>query len=175
MLDLKNFILHTRFRITRSILGSLGPTVVRIGWNQVIKGPCDPPELEALLYISEHTTLPVPRVRHTYNGPGGIYVKMDYIRDADLETLWIEGRLSPGEKESIVDDMAIILTQLRALHPPKDGIVASVQGGPFLDYRIGSQLVGPFESHSSFHSFLRGGAPLENTATIFGEKSRILP
>ncbi|KMU81530.1 hypothetical protein CISG_09092 [Coccidioides immitis RMSCC 3703] len=166
--DLKTIILHTRFRIARSIFGSLGPTVVKVGRKHVIKGPCQLPELEALLYISEHTTIPVPRVRCTYNGPGGIYIMMDHIQGTDLETLWLRG-LKPKEKETIINDIAAILTQLRTLHPPKEGVVASAQGGAILDYRIGSQLVGPFQSHSSFHSFLRGGVPLETTAKVFGE------
>ncbi|KAG5292652.1 hypothetical protein I7I48_04805 [Histoplasma ohiense] len=166
--DLKSIILHTRFRISRSIFGSLGPTVVKVRRKHVIKGPCQLPELEALLYISEHTTIPVPRVRCSYNGPGGIYIMMDHIQGTDLETLWMRG-LKPKEKETILNDIATILTQLRTLHPPKEGVVASAQGGAILDYCIGSQLVGPFQSHSSFHSFLRGGVPLENTAQVFGE------
>ncbi|PGH00060.1 hypothetical protein AJ79_08331 [Helicocarpus griseus UAMH5409] len=136
-LDLKTAVLHTRFRIARSVLDrSLGPTLVRVGWNHVIKGPCHPPELEALLYVTEHTTIPVPRVRYTYNGPGGIYISMDYIKGTNLETLWMLGLLKPGEQNAIVNDMAAILSQLRALRPPKEGIVASTQGGPILDYRI---------------------------------------
>ncbi|EDN09621.1 predicted protein [Histoplasma mississippiense (nom. inval.)] len=93
---------------------------------------------------------------------------MDHNQGTDLETLWMRG-LKPKEKETILNDIATILTQLRTLHPHKEGVVASAQGGAILDYRIGSQLVGPFQSHSSFHSFLRGGVPLENTAQIFGE------
>ncbi|EGC47350.1 conserved hypothetical protein [Histoplasma capsulatum var. duboisii H88] len=172
-LDLKAAVLHTRYRIARSIFGSLGPTIVRVGWDCVIKGPCDPPELEALLYIAEHTTIPVPRVRCTYNGPGGIYIMMDYIKGTNLETLWMLGLLKPEEQDAIVDDMAVILTQLRALHPPKEGVVASAEGGAILDYRIGSHLVGPFQSHANFHSFLRGSVPLENTAKVFGEEVAI--
>ncbi|OJD10260.1 hypothetical protein ACJ73_09862 [Blastomyces percursus] len=77
---------------------------------------------------------------------------MDHIQGTDLETLWMRG-LKPKEKETILNDIATILTQLRTLHPPKEGVVASAQGGAILDYRIGSRLVGPFQSHSSFHSF----------------------
>lgn len=94
---------------------------------------------------------------------------MEYIQGTDLEALWMRNRLKP-EKEAIVNEMAAILTQLRALRPPKEGVVASAHGGAVLDYRIGSQLVGPFGSHSSFHSFLRGGVSPENTAKIFGEE-----
>ncbi|EER41973.1 conserved hypothetical protein [Histoplasma capsulatum H143] len=93
---------------------------------------------------------------------------MDHIQGTDLETLWMRG-LKPGEKETILNDIAAILTQLRTLHPPKEGVVAAAQGGAILDYRISSQLVGPFQSHSSFHSFLQGSVPLENTAKVFGE------
>ncbi|KAI1954026.1 hypothetical protein LOZ57_000370 [Ophidiomyces ophidiicola] len=148
----------------------MGPTVVRVSWKRVIKGPCEPAELEALLYVSEHTTIPVPRVRCTYNRPEGIYILMDHIQGTDLQTLWMRGLVKPKEKEAIINDIAAILIQLRSLHPPKEGIVASAQGGPILDYRIGSHPVGPFESHLSFHSFLRGGVTLENTARIFGDE-----
>lgn len=169
-LDLKAAVLHTRFRIARSVLGSLGPTLVRIGWNSVIKGPCDSPELEALLYVAEHTTIPVPRVRYTYDGPNGIYIVMDYIKGTNLETLWMLNRLNPEEQDTIVNDMAAILNQLRALHTPNQEIISSAQGGPILDYRIGSHPVGPFQSHASFHTFLRGGVSLEDTAKIFGKE-----
>ncbi|KAK2784205.1 hypothetical protein FQN51_004185 [Onygenales sp. PD_10] len=166
---LKTIILHARFKIAQSIFGSLGSTVVKVSRKYVIKGPCKLPELEALLYISEHTTIPVPRVRYTYNGPGGIYIMMDYIQGTDLETLWMRD-LKPKEKEIIINDITAILTQLRTLRPFKEGVVASANGGAVLDYRIGSQLVGPFQSHSTFHSFLRGGVPLETTTKVFGEE-----
>lgn len=98
---------------------------------------------------------------------------MDYIKGTNLETLWMLGLLKPEEQDAIVNDMAVILTQLRALRPPKEGVVASAQGGAILDYRIGSHLVGPFQSHANFHSFLRGGVPLETTAKVFGEEVAI--
>ncbi|ODH26951.1 hypothetical protein ACO22_04349 [Paracoccidioides brasiliensis] len=145
--DSETIVLDIQFRI-RSILGSIGPTLVKVGRSHVIKGPCDPPELEALLYVAEHNTIPVPRVRRT---------------------LWMLGLLKPEEQDAIVNDMAAILTQLRAFHPPKEGVVASAQGRAILDYRIGSHLVGPLQSHASFHPFLRVGVPLGNTAMNFGD------
>lgn len=169
-LDLKSAVLHTRFRIVQSILGSLGSILVRVGWNRVIKGSCDPSELEALLYIAEHITIPVPRVRCTYDGSGGIYIVMNYIKGTNLETLWMLGLLKLEDQDVIVDDMAAILIELRALHTPNEETIASAQGGVILDYRIGSSLVGPFQSHVSFHSFLRDGVSLENTARIFGKE-----
>lgn len=126
--------------------------------------------LEALLYIAQHTTIPVPRVRCIYNGPGGIYIMMDYIEGTDLERLWMLGSLTPEEKETIFNYMIAILDQLRALPPPKDGVVASAQGGPIIDYRIDCHPVGSFESHSDFHLFLRGGIALEKTARIVGNE-----
>ncbi|EEH50681.2 uncharacterized protein PADG_06760 [Paracoccidioides brasiliensis Pb18] len=98
-----------------------------------------------------------------------IYIMMDYIKGTNAGTLWMLGLLKPEEQDAIVNDMAAILTQLRAFHPPKEGVVASAQGRAILDYRIGSHLVGPLQSHASFHPFLRVGVPLGNTAMNFGD------
>ncbi|EQL30900.1 hypothetical protein BDFG_06662 [Blastomyces dermatitidis ATCC 26199] len=135
--DLKSIILYTLFRISRSTFGSLGPSVVKVGQKYVIKGLCNLPEIEALCYISGHTTIPVPQIHYTYNGPGGIYIIMECIPGTNLQTLWMRGRLEPKEKENIVNDMVAILTQLRTLTPPKEGVVTSAQGGAILDYWIG--------------------------------------
>ena len=152
-LDLKTTILHTQFRMARSIVGSLGPTIVRVGWNCVIKGLRDPPESEALHYIAEHTTIPVARVRCTYDGPGGIYIVMDYIKGANLESLWMRGLLKPEVQDAVVHDMADILTQLWALHPPKEGLVASLKAELFLIIASAVPALGHSSCMSAFIRF----------------------
>ncbi|KGQ01265.1 hypothetical protein PAAG_12036 [Paracoccidioides lutzii Pb01] len=120
-----------------------------VGRSHVIKGPSSSSSSIHLQWIS-------------------IYM-MDYMKGTNVDALWMLGLLKPEEQDAIVNDMAAILTQLREFHSPKDAVVASAQGRAILDYRIGSHLVGPFQSHASFHPFLRVGVQLENTAMNFGE------
>ncbi|KGY14617.1 hypothetical protein PABG_12487 [Paracoccidioides brasiliensis Pb03] len=93
---------------------------------------------------------------------------MDNIQGTDPETLWMRGP-KPRENETVINDIAAILTQLRTLHPLK-GVVASAQGAAILEYRMESQPVCPFQSHTSFHSFLWGGVPLETSTRVLGEE-----
>lgn len=63
--------LPARLRLGRAYFKSLAPNVVQVSAHRIIKGPCYPCELEALLYVRKHTTIPVPRVYRTYPASKG--------------------------------------------------------------------------------------------------------
>lgn len=95
---------------------------------------------------------------------------MDYIQGTNLEILRMLNQLKPMEKDAIVNNIMTTLTQLRSLHSSKEGVVTYTQDGAILDYHIDSHLVGSFESHVSFHSFLRDDISIENTVKMLGEE-----
>ena len=164
-----HILLAMRLWIGRRFFGTLGSIVVRISRGRVIKGPCDPTELEALQYVAEHTTIPIPKVFRTYHDHGRLYIEMEYIPGVDLQAAWLGGLLSQQQKKDIVKMLASYVEQLRSLKPPQDGVVGSACLNECLDYRVGPLPFGPFKDHAAFHSFLRRNIPLETCTEVFGE------
>ncbi|CAK7214512.1 hypothetical protein SCUCBS95973_002172 [Sporothrix curviconia] len=127
------------------------PNVVQVSAHRIIKGPCYPCELEALLYVRKHTTIPVPRVYRTYAASEGrVYIEMELAEGASLAELWRKtGLLTDDDKASIMADLHDAVVQLRSLPPPPAG---STQQG-LSDGRIGPETFGPFASHDEFHTY----------------------
>lgn len=73
------FPLRLRLWLGKLLFRELGPCTVRVSWHRVIKGPCNPPEVEAMQYIASHTTIPVPKVFAVHNNNGVIYIEMANI------------------------------------------------------------------------------------------------
>ncbi|CAK7207578.1 hypothetical protein SEUCBS139899_010388 [Sporothrix eucalyptigena] len=165
--------LSARIRLGRAYFQGLTPNVVRVSAHRIIKGPCYPCELEALHYVREHTTIPVPRVHRTYSTSNGrIYIEMEFVEGVSLAELWLTaGALADDAKTSIMTDLHDTVAQLRRLAPPtQQDIVASASTSEGVsDGRIGPGPVGPFASHNAFHAFLRGGIPLEATQQTYGD------
>lgn len=166
-----SLLLHIRTSIAKNLFGSLGPSVVRVGRHGVFKGPCQPAELEALRFVAQATSISVPKVRRTYIYHGKLFVELEYIKGVDLESAWTKNMLFVDQKKAIVDELAGFVRQLRALEPPREGIVASAESNSCLDYRIGNRPVGPSLNHDEFHTFLRGNIPLEDCGQVYGSQS----
>ncbi|OAL49339.1 kinase-like protein [Pyrenochaeta sp. DS3sAY3a] len=165
-----SLLLHIRTSVAKNLFGPLGPSVVRVGRDRVVKGPCQLAELEALRFIARSTSIPVPRIRRTYTYHGKLFIELQYIKGIDLESAWIQNLLSVDQKKAIVDELAGFTRQLRELEPPQKGIVASADLNSCVDYRIGTRPVGPFSSHEEFHTFLRGNIPLEDCGKVYGQQ-----
>ncbi|KAI9742592.1 MAG: hypothetical protein M1818_003733 [Claussenomyces sp. TS43310] len=165
-------LLPIRLWIGSMLFGTIGspqrPAGARVRPSRVIKGPCHVNELEALEYISKNTTIPVPRIWRTFYYHKELYIEMEFIRGDDLSTAWRK-RLSPEQKEHVVQEIARYIKQLRSLKPVQDSIVGSANYNACYDGRLGSSSFGPFQNHDAFHLFLRGGIPLDNSTQIFGE------
>jgi tRNA A-37 threonylcarbamoyl transferase component Bud32 len=167
-----SLLLEARLWWGKKRFGSLGPSVVRVSKDRVIKGPCESAELEALKYVAQYTSIPVPKVHRTYHVDGRLYIEMEYLEGETLQDAWL-GHLSSAEKKAVVGELAGYIRQLRLLEPPQRGVVASAEFKQCLDYRVGYAPVGPFLNHEEFHSFLRGSIPLENCTQVYGESVTI--
>lgn len=163
-----SLLLRARLWLGKKRFPSLGLSVVRVSRSRIIKGPCEPSELEAMRYVALRTSIPVPKVHQSYYLKNHFYIEMEFIHGDTLQDLWAYNALSPDEKQSLVKQAAAYIEQLRALKPAQEGTVASAELGQCLDYRIGYQPFGPFKSNDEFHSFLRGQIPLEDSTQVYG-------
>lgn len=165
-----SLLLHIRTSVAKNLFGSSGPSVVRVGRHRVVKGPCQLAELEALRFVAQYTSVPVPKIRRTYTHHGKLFIELEYIKGMDLESAWIKNLLSVDQKKAIINELASFVRQLRELEPPQKGIVASAHSNSCLDYRIRTRPVGPFFNHEEFHAFLRGNIPLEDCGQVYGQQ-----
>ncbi|KAJ9657866.1 hypothetical protein H2198_004062 [Neophaeococcomyces mojaviensis] len=164
-----SLFLRARLWLGKKRFGFLGPGVVRVNENRIIKGPCGLAELEGLRYVAQNTSIPVPKVYRTYCVDKHVYIEMEFIKGNTLHTVWSSNTLSPDEKRSFVEQVAAYMNQLRALDPPQQGVVASAELGQCLDYRVGYHPFGPFHSNEEFHSFLRRHILLDDSTQVYGE------
>ncbi|PNY25910.1 Uncharacterized protein TCAP_04151 [Tolypocladium capitatum] len=137
--------LQLRLWIGRKLFGLLDSNVVRVSWHRVIKGPCQLPELEAMQYVAQHTTIPVPKIHSTYTYQGALYIEMEHIEGSNLAVAWMEGDLSADERTTIMTELKDYVGLLRSLVPSTQGVVASARHGHILDCRIGPQSSGTAE------------------------------
>ncbi|KAJ5799108.1 uncharacterized protein N7518_001176 [Penicillium psychrosexuale] len=166
-----SYLLPLRLWIGKKLFGAnkLGPHGVRVSPGRMIKGPCYMPELEALRYVAEHTSIPVPKVFNTHYYDDRLYIEMEYIRGMSLEKAWHRGYLSEDQKKHIINQVAGYISQLRRLEPPQEGIVASATFDKVLDHRVGCWNFGPFISHEGFHSYLRADLPVDSLGPEIAE------
>ncbi|EFY87368.1 hypothetical protein J3458_015500 [Metarhizium acridum] len=161
------FPLRWRLWLGKLLFRPLGPSTFRVSWHRVIKGPCDPTEVEAMNYVAAHTTVPVPKVYAVHTEGQLIYIEMAFIRGETLESAW--DNLSKGQMTAIFDDLKNHLSSLRALQPPEQGMVSSALQNPAFDCRIGFRFFGPV-SHDGFHSLTRGHLIIEDVEPFLGQE-----
>ncbi|CAG8224694.1 unnamed protein product [Penicillium salamii] len=154
-------ILPLRLWIGKKLFGSGGRHGVRVSPSRMIKGPCPKSELEAMNYVAEHTSIPVPKIFNTHYYDDGLYIEMEYVRGMSLQAAWCHGHLSQDQKKHIITEVAGYIRQLRNLEPPREGIVASASLHEIRDHRVGPYGFGPFTSHEEFHSYLRANITIE--------------
>ena len=165
------FPLPRRLWVGKMIFGSDEPKVVRVSRHRLVKGPCCPPELEAMRYVAENTSIPVPKIHSTHILDFFFYIEMEFVEGTDLAVAWMtEGLLSERDKETIFEDIRDHICQLRELAPPKQDIVFSALQHEVRDCRMGSRLFGPLSQDDS-HSSLRGNLRIESCAKSFGEEA----
>lgn len=163
--------LPVRLWVGKKLYGWREAKVTRVSRHRLIKGPCQSPELEAMRYVAEHTSIPLPRTHAIHIHDDLLYIEMEYVEGTDLAVAWMtEGFLSADQKKTIFEIIMRYMGQLRELTPPTQDIVASALQNAAYDYRIGSRFFGPF-SHDDFHSLLRGKLLVEHIANVFGEEA----
>ncbi|KAH7360816.1 kinase-like domain-containing protein [Rhexocercosporidium sp. MPI-PUGE-AT-0058] len=137
-----------------------GAKVKYIGHKQLIKFQCHPTEFEAMEFVRQNTTIPIPKVFGAYNRQDGSQdLVLELVPGTTLNVAW--QTLTQEQKTSIVAELAGYLTQLRCLQPPKEGFVGSLMLGSGYDHRLGGRRFGPFESIADFHKFVRRGDSMD--------------
>ncbi|KAL7918252.1 kinase-like protein [Trichoderma austrokoningii] len=165
-------LLPLRFRLWlgRQLYEPFTSGVVRVSRHRIIKGPCGPPEIEAMQYIADNTAIPIPQIYAIHTTPDKqIYIEMEYIEGKSLYTAWKVEGLSQEQKTAIWADIKHYVSILRELQPPAEHLVASALQNPAYDVRIGARFFGPF-SHREFHSLTQSHLRMEDVAIALGEE-----
>lgn len=116
-------------------------------------------EAHTMQFIAQHTSIPVPNVHCAFVHNGSTYIVMSKIEGTTLWQGWTTR--SDESKKRILDQVKVMLTELRALAAPEGTGVANVNGGPICDCRLATLHSGPFTSVREFHKALANGADLE--------------
>lgn len=116
-------------------------------------------EANALRFIAGHTSVPVPKVYHTFTYHGKTYIIMKRIRGETVAKRWHS--LSETSKTSIFGQLRQIIEELRSV-PSKTTGISNLDGGPIHDERLPqTSSWGPFGTVKDFHSALRNNVTLE--------------
>ncbi len=112
-------------------------------------------------FISQNTSIPVPKVYSAFEHKGKTFILMERIEGKPLSTGWVQR--PDKSKARILSQLKAITGQLRDI-PPQNGLgVADVAGGPIYDPRLPKKdLWGPFPTIDAFHKELRSGHEIED-------------
>ncbi|KXG47700.1 Aminoglycoside phosphotransferase [Penicillium griseofulvum] len=121
-------------------------------------------EASTMQFISQHTSIPVPKVLCAFTRNGMTYILMERIKGDMIGKGWVNR--SEDSKTKLLSQLAGMIREMRALQPSqfnKAG-VASVDGGSLFDCRIpGPSLrFGPFDTIQDFHRHLRMGMEFDS-------------
>ncbi|ODM23307.1 hypothetical protein SI65_00896 [Aspergillus cristatus] len=108
-------------------------------------------------FISQNTSIPVPRVYCAFTHQDCTYIVMQRIQGDMMGAGWV--KRSEESKTRLLSQLGMMIREMRELQPPKDIRIASVDGGSLFDCRVpGPSLrFGPFRSIHDFHLHLREG------------------
>ncbi|KAG6835565.1 hypothetical protein H0H93_016957 [Arthromyces matolae] len=108
-----------------------------------------------MVFISRHTSIPVPKVYWAFTHKGCAYIAMERIDGHMLAQGWAER--SELSKAHILDQLKTMIEQLRSIPPPPGMLgVSNVNGGPIYDQRLPTESFwGPFPTIHDFHLELR--------------------
>ncbi|AEO63933.1 uncharacterized protein THITE_2141916 [Thermothielavioides terrestris NRRL 8126] len=107
-------------------------------------------EVEAIRFVSEHTSIPVPRVYDV----GDQHFTMEFIEGETLPAAW-DRSLSAQDRALVIRQLRDYIGQLRALKSP-DGVICSFGGRPaaFNDFLV-SDIVGHAKVRDMIRSQMR--------------------
>ncbi|KAL4810737.1 kinase-like domain-containing protein [Aspergillus unguis] len=129
----------------------------RISRHKIVKS--DPwthlTEAATMKFVSENTSLPVPRVYCSFVRKNRAYIVMERIRGEEVPSAW--GNLNEQSRQKVFDELKSMMNELRSLKTPKGNGVSSCAGGSLRDSRIpmSRPRFGPFGSVNEFHLWLR--------------------
>ncbi|ROW08669.1 hypothetical protein VPNG_06463 [Cytospora leucostoma] len=129
-------------------------------------------EANAMRFVAQHTSIPVPMVHCAFEEKGQTYILMERIEGDTLAQVW--GQRSDESKARILRQLKGIVEQLRRISAPPSIGVANVDGGPIFDHRLPRKSSwGPFATIQDFHRELRSGidaGDIEDDASSPGVK-----
>lgn len=113
-------------------------------------------EAEAMRFVSQNTTIPVPKVYCAFEHKGRVYIVMKRLAGRNLTYGWVQ---RPEEsKTRILNEVRSMIQQLRNIPPPIEVGVSNICQGPIYDQRLPKKSTwGPFQTIEGFHLELRNG------------------
>lgn len=118
-------------------------------------------EAHAMRFISQNTSIPVPKVYSAFEHKGRTFILMERIEGELLWSGWVQR--PDTSKARILCQLKAITEQLREIPPQDIRGVADVTGGPVYDQRLPKKdLWGPFPTIDAFHKELRFGHEIED-------------
>ncbi|WEW60684.1 hypothetical protein PRK78_006171 [Emydomyces testavorans] len=152
-------ILPRAVKVLQHCRPHLAPRVLLLTPNHIVKyGSSDSilSEARAIQFVSQNTTVPVPKILAAFQTrSGNSYFLMEKCPGVPLCNVLPD--LSPGEKRSVLLQLRRYMDELRALKPPRPGMVGSTDYSSLDDWRLHGSACGPFESVTDFHKAIRGG------------------
>ncbi|KAF8889280.1 kinase-like domain-containing protein [Infundibulicybe gibba] len=134
----------------------MGGAVYRIGRSTVLKYGDEyrSHEPETMLFIQEHTSIPVPRVYDHWLSDGALITLMEWVDGRTLEAAWPD--LTHTEKIRIFAQLKRYVEELRSLEQPPSlkGVISTFDGRPVSDALLSNKPCGPFQSDLEFNEFL---------------------
>ncbi|KAJ8462116.1 hypothetical protein ONZ51_g11105 [Trametes cubensis] len=133
-------------RITESLVAKRSPT------------PAIATEGRAMLFIREHTDIPVPDVHLIFSMGCMFYYVADYISGGDLQYQW--STLDADSRQSVLRQTEHYLKELRSLLPPGD-TPGPLDGGMCRCRWFSEDGAGPFASHQDLVDWWNSLLPAE--------------
>lgn len=114
-------------------------------------------EVEAMRYVQEHTTIPVPYIIEVNLDEDDVlgWFLMEKLSGIELGSAW--DNMDNAARARTISQLKAYFAELHALRPPATapGWVGSHSGGPAYDHRIDNMaMCGPFASVKEFHDML---------------------
>lgn len=111
-------------------------------------------------FISQHTSIPVPKVICAFTRRGLTYIVMERIDGDMVGSGWL--KRSAESKTKILSHLKELIQEMRRLSPLQGTAIANVDSGSLFDGRLAgpSLRFGPFGNIVDFHRHLRSGIEL---------------
>jgi Predicted aminoglycoside phosphotransferase len=120
------------------------------------KGSTTLAEANAMQFVRQNTSIPVPTVYCSFVRKGQTYIVMERLPGKVLARTWRSR--SEESKAKILSQLQAMIQELRRIPPPKHVGVRNVDGGPIYDCRLPKNPSwGPFRTIDDFHRQLRNG------------------
>lgn len=91
-------------------------------------------ESSSMRFISQHTSIPVPKVICAFTDRGWTYIVMERIDGDMVGSGWLNR--SAESKTKILSHLKELIQEVRSLSPPQGRAIANVDGGSLYDCRL---------------------------------------